>query len=72
MTRARMVTQLRKYSIIDVQAAKEVAMVWLEQAQQNPQYVAVIREELPTWLGKEAEQVLTLNCAPIDAQHMLF
>ncbi len=40
--------------------------------EQNPQYVAVIREELPTWLGKEAEQVLTLNCAPIDAQHMLF
>lgn len=34
--------------------------------EQNPQYVAVIREELPTWLGKEAEQVLTLNCAPID------
>ena len=33
MTRSRMVTQLRKYSIIDVQAAKEVAMVWLEQAQ---------------------------------------
>lgn len=33
MTRGRMVTQLRKYSIIDVQAAKEVAMVWLEQAQ---------------------------------------
>ena len=35
--------------------------------EQNPQYVAVIREELPKWLGKEVEQVLTINCAPIDA-----
>ena len=40
--------------------------------EQNPQYVAVIREELPKWLGKEVEQVLTINCLPIDAQHMLF
>ena len=39
--------------------------------EQNPHYVTVIREDLPKWLGKEAEQVLTVNCLPIDAQNML-
>ena len=32
MTRSRMVTQLRQYSVIDVQGAKDVAMIWLEKA----------------------------------------
>lgn len=40
--------------------------------EQNPHYVTVIREDLPKWLGKEAEQVLTVNCLPIDTQNMLF
>ncbi len=40
--------------------------------EQNPHYVTVIREDLPKWLGKEAEQVLTVNCLPIDVQNMLF
>jgi DNA modification methylase len=35
--------------------------------EQNPKYVSIIREEAKTWLGKEAKQVHTINCAPIDA-----
>lgn len=40
--------------------------------EQNPKYVSIIREEAKTWLGKEAKQVHTINCAPIDADNMLF
>lgn len=32
--------------------------------EQNPQYVAIVRDDLPRWLGKDADQVLTLNCPP--------
>lgn len=40
--------------------------------EQNPKYVSIIREESKNWLGKEARQVHTINCAPIDAGDMLF
>jgi len=40
--------------------------------EQNPKYVSIIREEAKSWLGKEAKQVHTINCAPIDADNMLF
>jgi DNA modification methylase len=40
--------------------------------EQNPQYVSIIREEAKIWLGKDARQVHTINCAPIDADNMLF
>ena len=40
--------------------------------EQSPKYVSIIREEAKSWLGKEAKQVHTINCAPIDADNMLF
>ena len=40
--------------------------------EQSPNYVSIIREEAKSWLGKEAKQVHTINCAPIDADNMLF
>jgi DNA modification methylase len=40
--------------------------------EQNPKYVSIIREEAKSWLGKEAKQVHTINCAPVDAENMLF
>jgi len=30
--------------------------------EQNPRYVDIIREEVKSWLGKEARHVLTINC----------
>ncbi|MBM3151938.1 MAG: site-specific DNA-methyltransferase [Chloroflexi bacterium] len=39
--------------------------------EQNPEYIAVIREESKIWLGKEGKQIHTINCAPIDAENML-
>jgi len=40
--------------------------------EQNPKYVTIMREEAKTWLGKDAAQILTINCAPIDVSDMLF
>lgn len=40
--------------------------------EQNPEYIAVIREEAKEWLGKEAARVLTLNCPPIEVSDRLF
>lgn len=40
--------------------------------EQNPKYISIIREEVKLWLGKEAKQVHTINCAPIDADNLLF
>lgn len=40
--------------------------------EQNPKYITIIREEAKFWLGKEAKQIHTINCAPIDADNMLF
>ncbi len=40
--------------------------------EQNPEYIAVIRDEVKEWLGKEAAQVLTLNCPPIEVDDRLF
>ncbi len=40
--------------------------------EQNPEYVAIIRDEAKMWLGKEAKNVLTLNCASIEVSDMLF
>jgi DNA modification methylase len=39
--------------------------------EQNPKYVAVIRKEVKLWLGKEAKQVLTVDCPPIDTKDVL-
>ncbi|MBU1966164.1 MAG: site-specific DNA-methyltransferase, partial [Proteobacteria bacterium] len=33
--------------------------------EQNPKYIFIIREEAKSWLGKEARQVHTINCAPV-------
>ncbi len=40
--------------------------------EQNPEYISIIREETKSWLGKEVQQVHTINCAPIDASNILF
>jgi DNA modification methylase len=39
---------------------------------QDPEYINVIRSEAKIWLGQDAEQVLTLNCPPIQTTDMLF
>ena len=40
--------------------------------EQNPKYVDIIREEVKSWLGKEARHVLTINCPPIEVNDILF
>ncbi|NOT61740.1 MAG: site-specific DNA-methyltransferase [Acidobacteria bacterium] len=40
--------------------------------EQNPDYVNVIRSEAETWLGEEARQILTINCASVEASDRLF
>jgi len=40
--------------------------------EQNPKYVSIIREEAKSWLGKEARQIHTINCAPVEADDVLF
>ena len=40
--------------------------------EQNPKYVSIIREEVKSWLGKDAKQVHTINCMPVDADNLLF
>jgi len=40
--------------------------------EQNPNFISIIREEAKSWLGKEAKQIHTINCAPIDVDTMLF
>lgn len=40
--------------------------------EQNPAYINILREEVKTWLGEEAQSVLTLNCPPIETNDMLF
>jgi DNA modification methylase len=36
------------------------------------QYINIIREEAKLWLGKDAQQVLTINCPTIQADDTLF
>jgi DNA modification methylase len=38
----------------------------------NPEYARTITEEAKQWLGKDAKDVLTINCPPIDVSDMLF
>lgn len=38
---------------------------------QEPKYINLIRERAKLWLGKEAADVLCLNCAPISVDNML-
>ncbi|HLF27476.1 MAG TPA: site-specific DNA-methyltransferase [Anaerolineae bacterium] len=40
--------------------------------EQDANYVDVIRTEAKSWLGQDAENVLTINCPPIAASDMLF
>ncbi len=40
--------------------------------EQNPEYVEIIRQETKTWLGKHARHVLTINCAPVEVEDMLW
>ncbi len=40
--------------------------------EQDAKYVTIMREEVKSWLGKDAAQVLTINCAPIEVGDMLF
>jgi DNA modification methylase len=39
--------------------------------EQNPDYVRIMCKEAKSWLGKQAEQILTINCPPIDAADTL-
>jgi DNA modification methylase len=39
--------------------------------EQNPRYIKVIREEAKLWLGKEAANVLTIHCEPIEVGDVL-
>jgi len=34
--------------------------------------VDIIRAEAKTWLGKDAANVFTINCAPIEVKDILF
>lgn len=40
--------------------------------EQEAEYVEVIREEAKNWLGEKAQNVLTINCAPIKTNDRLF
>ncbi len=39
--------------------------------EQNPKYVAIMREEAKSWLGREARHILTINCPPIETDDIL-
>lgn len=39
--------------------------------EQNPKYVAIIRDEAKRWLGHDARHILTLHCAPIETDDVL-
>jgi DNA modification methylase len=39
--------------------------------EKSPQYVSIIRQEAKSWLGKDARQVITLNCPPISVDDTL-
>lgn len=39
--------------------------------EKEKKYVNIIKEEAKTWLGKKAEQILTINCSSIDASDIL-
>ena len=38
----------------------------------NPEYARTITEEAKQWMGKDAKDVLTINCPRIDVSDMLF
>jgi DNA modification methylase len=40
--------------------------------ERDPQYVNIIRDEAKTWLGRNARDILTINCPPINADDTLF
>lgn len=40
--------------------------------EKNVEYMNIIRDESKDWLGKDAENILTINCAPIDGSNVLF
>jgi len=40
--------------------------------EQEPGYIACIRDDARSWLGEEARHILTLNCAPIEVSDLLF
>jgi DNA modification methylase len=40
--------------------------------EKDPGYVTTILDEAKTWLGKDAKDVLTINCPPIDTSDILF
>ncbi len=40
--------------------------------EQEPEYLACIREDARSWLGEDARNILTLNCAPIEVSDLLF
>lgn len=39
--------------------------------ERNPTYIDVIRDEVEKWMGIEAKNVLTINCAPLQAANSL-
>ncbi len=39
--------------------------------EQNQDYIAIIREEAKSWLGKDARTILTINCPPIEVDDVL-
>ena len=40
--------------------------------EQEPSYVEVIREEVKSWLGQQAKEILVINCPPIEPEDTLF
>lgn len=40
--------------------------------EQETKYMDIIRDEAVIWLGKEAKNILTINCPPIEADNVLF
>ena len=40
--------------------------------EQEPKYIEYVRNDVVSWLGKKAGNVLTLNCPPIDTSAVLF
>jgi DNA modification methylase len=39
--------------------------------EQDENYINIMRDEAKSWLGKDAKQILTLNCSPVDVSDTL-
>jgi DNA modification methylase len=41
-------------------------------SEMDPDYIEVIRKNATTWLGKDAEDVMCINCLPLTGDRTLF